>query len=59
MMAEKENPSFVVRPHEDVVRGHGAFARPGGIKAGQVVLSEPPLLLIHRRPWRTCSAATA
>ncbi len=45
MMAEKENPSFVVRPHEDVVRGHGAFARPGGIKAGQVVLSEPPLLL--------------
>ena len=37
--------SFVVRPHEDVARGHGAFARPGGIKSGQVVLSEPPLLV--------------
>jgi hypothetical protein len=37
--------SFVVRPHEDVARGHGAFARPGGIKTGEVVLSEPPLLV--------------
>ena len=25
--------------------GHGAFARPGGVKSGQVVLSEPPLLV--------------
>ena len=37
--------SFVVRPHEDGARGHGAFARPGGVKSGQVVLSEPPLLV--------------